>query len=100
MSVEGTLEITDWTPGNPPEWSGSTSENTLTGWVSEDNQFLTCNFTYSEGSTDYIFKWRLGSNLVLNITDTHISGSFSIMGLSSGYQSYYILGTFTTASVQ
>ena len=99
MTVEGTLEITGWSAGNPPEWSCTNSENTLTGWVSEYDQFLKCNFTYTEAMQDYIFKWSLGSNLMLNITDTHISGSFSIAGLSTGYQDYYILGTFNAVRV-
>jgi len=97
MTVEGTLEIKGWSPGspeNPPEWSGDTSENTLTGWVDESTQYFRSRFVYTEGEQDYHFFWQLGSN-VLNITDTHISGIFSI---DEGLQGYHMQGTFSTAS--
>ena len=102
VPLEGTMQITGWSPGspeNPPEWSGDTSEIPISsGWISENTQYIYSRIVYTEGDKEYHFFWRLGGNQnQLNITDTHISGIFII---AEGLQNYLMQGTFTAGSFQ
>ena len=110
-TIFGKIEITGWNvdPNQVPEdwpgdWTGEDNEVELTGWLDEYTRYLKARYFYYvgyEGSADYranedidnlkgLYIWIFDS---LNITDTGISGQFTI----TGDNEYYEIGVFNSA---
>jgi hypothetical protein len=110
-AVGGTVEITGWYVDPHPEdwpsnWTGEEDEILLTGWIDEATQYLMARYYYypgqeTSGSYDTgedpqnilgMYTWHFNSNQ-LTITESGISGQFSI----NGTEGYYAIGVFSTA---